>query len=141
MLFRSVSETIQAIDQRVFDNWVNNVMTWGVGAGTAERSVTNDAWVANGVLGKYTAGAVGVYKCPADFSYVTIGGKRYPRIRSMSMSQAVGGPGGWLPPPNYDESQKRYKVFYKTADFNAAGSANVYVLIDEHPDGIADSRV
>ena len=61
-----VSETIQAIDQKVYDNWVNNVMTWGVGTGTAERSVTNDAWVANGVLGKYTGGAVGVYKCPAD---------------------------------------------------------------------------
>jgi len=78
----------------------------------------------------------GVYKCPADFSYVTIGGKRYPRVRSMSMSQAVGGPGGWLPPPNYNETQKKYKVFYKTADFGVAGSANVYVLIDEHPDGL-----
>ncbi len=78
----------------------------------------------------------GVYKCPADYSYVTIGGKRHPRIRSMGMSQAVGGPGGWLPPPSYDESQKRYKVFYKTSDFDRAGSANVYVLLDEHPDGI-----
>ena len=38
-----------------------------------------------------------VYKCPADFSYVVIGGKRHFRIRSMSMSQAMGGPGGWLP--------------------------------------------
>ena len=25
-----VTETIQAIDQRVLDNWVNNVMTWGL---------------------------------------------------------------------------------------------------------------
>jgi prepilin-type N-terminal cleavage/methylation domain-containing protein len=38
-----------------------------------------------------------VYKCPADISYVTIGGRKYSRVRSMSMSQAMGGPGGWLP--------------------------------------------
>lgn len=77
-----------------------------------------------------------VYKCPADFSYVTIAGKRHSRVRSMGMSQAVGGPGGWLPPPSYDESQKKYQVFYKSADFGVAGSANVYVLLDEHPDSI-----
>src|SRR5512141_2848479 len=33
---------------------------------------------------------VGVYKCPADRSMVKIGGASYPRVRSMSMSQAFG---------------------------------------------------
>jgi len=61
-----VNETIQAITANVFDNWVNNVMTWGASAGTADVSNTNRAWVVNGVLGRYTAGAVGAYKCPAD---------------------------------------------------------------------------
>ncbi|MCB1127353.1 MAG: type II secretion system protein, partial [Verrucomicrobiae bacterium] len=55
-----VTETIQAIDQGVFDNWVNNVMTWGASAGTADRSNTNFNWVANGVLGSYTAATLGV---------------------------------------------------------------------------------
>src|SRR5437868_5275560 len=31
---------------------------------------------------------VGVYKCPADLSRVVIGGVSYPRVRSLSMSQA-----------------------------------------------------
>jgi prepilin-type N-terminal cleavage/methylation domain-containing protein/prepilin-type processing-associated H-X9-DG protein len=76
-----------------------------------------------------------VYKCPADFSYVVIGGKRHSRVRSMGMSQAMGGPGGWLP-GDYNEQQKQWKVYYKTADFAAAGASKLYVLLDEHPDSI-----
>ena len=36
--------------------------------------------------------SAGIYKCPADNSYVTIKGKRHQRVRSMGMSQAMGGP-------------------------------------------------
>src|SRR5947207_2874799 len=60
-----VNETIEAITTtKSLDNWVNNVMTWGASGSTADVSNTNVAWVANGVLGQYTAGTVGVYKCP-----------------------------------------------------------------------------
>jgi len=76
-----------------------------------------------------------VYKCPADFSYVKIGGVRHSRVRSMGMSQAMGGPGGWLP-GDYNEGQKTWKVYYKTADFSAASPSRLYVLLDEHPDSI-----
>ena len=76
-----------------------------------------------------------VYKCPADPSFVVISGRKISRVRSMGMSQAMGGPGGWLP-GNYDESQRKWMVYYKTADFGKAGTANLYVLLDEHPDGI-----
>jgi prepilin-type N-terminal cleavage/methylation domain-containing protein/prepilin-type processing-associated H-X9-DG protein len=80
--------------------------------------------------------SAGAYKCPADLSSVTIKGVRYPRVRSMSMSQAIGGPGGWLQPTSYNEAQKKYKVFLKDGDLANPGPANVYVLLDEHPDGI-----
>ena len=39
-------------------------------------------------LAPYTQSA-GVYKCPADRSYVVAGGKRVPRVRSLSLSQAM----------------------------------------------------
>ena len=78
---------------------------------------------------------VGVYLCPADLSTVKISGTVYPRVRSMSMSQALGGPGGWLP-GNYDEGQKIYRAYYKTADMINPPPAKLYVLLDEHPDGI-----
>ncbi len=78
-----------------------------------------------------------VYKCPADLSRVTIGGVRHPRVRSMGMSQAIGGPGPWLVPGSgMNESQRQYKVFVKESDLANPGPANVYVLLDEHPDSI-----
>jgi prepilin-type N-terminal cleavage/methylation domain-containing protein/prepilin-type processing-associated H-X9-DG protein len=80
---------------------------------------------------------VGVYKCPADMSKVTIGGATYSRVRSMSMSQAFG-PGDWLDPAGFgvNATSKKYRVYYKTTDISVPGPANCWVLADEHPDGI-----
>jgi prepilin-type N-terminal cleavage/methylation domain-containing protein/prepilin-type processing-associated H-X9-DG protein len=80
---------------------------------------------------------VGVYKCPADLSAVTIAGHSYPRVRSMSMSQAFG-PGDWLDPAGFqaNTTSKKYRVYYKTSDIVNPGPAMCFVLLDEHPDGI-----
>jgi prepilin-type processing-associated H-X9-DG protein len=78
-----------------------------------------------------------VYKCPADRSSVVIRGTRHPRVRSMGMSQAIGGPGVWLPPGGQMvDNQRAYKIFKKESDLANPGPANVYVLLDEHPDSI-----
>jgi prepilin-type N-terminal cleavage/methylation domain-containing protein/prepilin-type processing-associated H-X9-DG protein len=77
------------------------------------------------------------YKCPADQSTVRIGGKRHFRVRSMGMSQAIGGPGPWLPPGgSMQDNQKAWKVFIKASDLEVPGASRVYVLLDEHPDSI-----
>jgi len=54
----------------------------------------------------------------------------------MGMSQAIGGPGPWLQPGGMNDNQRKYKVFLKESDLNVPGPANVYVLLDEHPDSI-----
>jgi prepilin-type N-terminal cleavage/methylation domain-containing protein/prepilin-type processing-associated H-X9-DG protein len=78
-----------------------------------------------------------VYKCPADHSTVKARGTVYSRVRSMGMSQAIGGPGPWLPPGSgMQDNQRRYKVFVKAADLDNPGPASTYVLLDEHPDSI-----
>lgn len=77
-----------------------------------------------------------VYKCPADMSTVTVRGQRIPRVRSMGMSQAMGGPGAWLEPPSMNNNQSKYKVFLKSTDFAPPGPSTLYVLLDEHPDSI-----
>jgi prepilin-type N-terminal cleavage/methylation domain-containing protein/prepilin-type processing-associated H-X9-DG protein len=78
-----------------------------------------------------------VYKCPADQSVVRIRSTTYPRVRSMGMSQAIGGPGPWLPPgTGMQDTQKKYKVFLKATDLDNPGASRVYVLLDEHPDSI-----
>ncbi len=76
-------------------------------------------------LGKnvYTA-----WRCPADQAAVTVGGKRLPRVRSFSMSQAFDS-GSWLPSPPY-------RVYGKGAEI--VKPAKTWVFMDEHPDGIND---
>jgi prepilin-type N-terminal cleavage/methylation domain-containing protein/prepilin-type processing-associated H-X9-DG protein len=84
------------------------------------------------LFGRYIT-TPGVYKCPADRSAVSIKGGRYPRVRSISMSQALGfgSTATWLPPSNY-------VVFQKDSDIVGMGSANLLVFLDEHPDSIND---
>ena len=77
-----------------------------------------------------------VYKCPADMSSVTVRGQKIFRVRSMGMSQAMGGPGAWLQPPGYNEGQTKYKAFLKSTDLAVPGPSQLYVLLDEHPDSI-----
>lgn len=81
--------------------------------------------------------AVDIYKCPADNSRVTIRGVQYARVRSMGMSQALAGPGGWLPPGGaYVDNQTRYRTYFKQSEINDPSPSMLYVLLDEHPDGI-----
>ena len=85
-------------------------------------------------LANYTGRSAGVYKCPADQSSVRIGGKVFPRVRSISMSVAVADPAGgaWL---NYRVTTPKFKVFMKSSDFVSAPT-KIHVFVDEHPDGI-----
>ncbi|MCF7669178.1 MAG: type II secretion system GspH family protein [Verrucomicrobia bacterium] len=86
----------------------------------------------NAVLAKYTQNP-GIYKCPADKSKVMHNGEMVPRIRSYSMSQAIGcnATASWLPPD-------QYRRYFKTAHVTAPGPAKLWVLVDEHPDSIND---
>jgi prepilin-type N-terminal cleavage/methylation domain-containing protein/prepilin-type processing-associated H-X9-DG protein len=135
-----VDQTIQAIDQRVFDNWVNNVMSWGAGGSTGERSITNDAWVVNGVLGKYTGGAVGVYKCPADIfvSPAQRGRGWARRNRSMAMNSFF----GRFSILSSAASDGRHYFFTDRIQFlkqsQVPSPSKTWLTIDEHPDSIND---
>jgi prepilin-type N-terminal cleavage/methylation domain-containing protein/prepilin-type processing-associated H-X9-DG protein len=82
--------------------------------------------------------AVDVYRCPADKSSVKIAGHIYPRIRSLSMSQAFAGPGDWLDPAGFqaNDSSHRYRTFYRISDMVDPPLSGLFVFLDEHPDGI-----
>ncbi len=85
-------------------------------------------------LGPYTR-SPGIYKCPADLSAVIIGGRRYPRVRSISMNTTLGDDGmgnnyrWWTGTPPY----RRYN---KRTDIIAPQPSQLWVLVDEHPDSI-----
>jgi prepilin-type N-terminal cleavage/methylation domain-containing protein/prepilin-type processing-associated H-X9-DG protein len=100
---------------------------------------TNTAALQNPARTKFATylKAVDVYHCPADLSTVNIGGRKYPRVRSMGMSQAFG-PGDWLDPAGFQANvtSKKYRVYYKLAHISRPAPAKCYVMLDEHPDSI-----
>jgi prepilin-type processing-associated H-X9-DG protein len=135
-------ETMFAISQNKFDNWVNNVMAWVPYNPTVWKSVTNNAWVVNGVLGKYTGGTIGVYKCPADICLSPENkqaGFRQ-RNRSLSMNALFGsysyGPFGDPTSNGRNASFKDRRQFLKQSDIPNA--ARTWLFLDEHPDTIND---
>ncbi|MCW5557781.1 MAG: type II secretion system protein, partial [Verrucomicrobiae bacterium] len=116
--------------------WVGGWLGW---PGPYRGDNTNLLMIMDPTNSKFAPylGSAGVYKCPADRSQITLDGKKYARVRSMGMSQAMGGPGEWLPPgTGMTSGQKRYKTYYKTSDFSEPGPSQLYVLLDEHPDSI-----
>ena len=78
---------------------------------------------------------VAVFKCPADKSRVTIGGRLHNRIRSVSMN-------GWLNAPReyfgIAWAGNQFRINTKLSDLVWPSPANTFVLLDEHPDGIND---
>jgi prepilin-type N-terminal cleavage/methylation domain-containing protein/prepilin-type processing-associated H-X9-DG protein len=136
-----VSETIRTIELGRFENWVNNVMTWGVG-GTDGRSVTNEAWVRNGVLAPYTGSAVGIYKCPAD-NFLSSAQRQagFPmRLRSLAFNSFFGRfdtSGGADPTAGgRNWGMQQYRQFLKLSE--VPEPAMTWTTIDEHPDSIND---
>ncbi|MGH7971404.1 MAG: type II secretion system protein [Limisphaerales bacterium] len=137
-----VNETVGTIQSGKFATWVNNVMTWTASGGTADVSNTNNAWVANGQLGKYMANAVNAYKCPADnfLSSAQMRAGFTKRNRSLSMNSSFGhfSDGGdstyQHPPVNWGFNQ--YLEFLKLTD--VPRPAKTWLVLDEHPDSIND---
>jgi len=137
----TIPGTEQAITSRTFNNWVNNVMTWDTG-GVAGQSVTNVEWVYNGVLARYTANALGIYKCPADsFVHPNQRARGWTsRLRSNSMNALFGrsnnDPGDYTAFGLSWYDSGRYRQFIRTGD--VPNPAMTYVTLDEHPDSIND---
>jgi prepilin-type N-terminal cleavage/methylation domain-containing protein/prepilin-type processing-associated H-X9-DG protein len=139
--------TQDAIANKTFDNWVNNLMTWTANAhNLLDVSVTNNAWVGNGLLGPYTAAAIGVYKCPADnylSSFQRNAGYKQ-RNRSYSMNSLFG---RWasiasvqgqidLTTRGVNNDSHGYKQYLKQAQIPRP--TKTWLVVDEHPDSIND---
>jgi prepilin-type N-terminal cleavage/methylation domain-containing protein/prepilin-type processing-associated H-X9-DG protein len=134
-----VDQTIAEITSKRFGNWVNNVMTWNA-TGTSGQSVTNTDWVKNGVLGTYTSGSMGVYKCLGD-NYLgpkqrTAGFKS--RSRSLSMNSFFGlfSPTDAATKAGKNWGMNDYKQYLKLSDVRQL--AKTWVTIDEQADSIND---
>ena len=145
-----VTETRQAVTSGALDNWVNNVMTWDtVATGTYGSLNTNLTLIANGTLGKYTAAAIGVYKCPADnyLSPVQKNAGYTQRVRSLAMNSIFGrfstSTDARVDPTlrginkGIDWGFPAYRQYLKQTQ--VPRPAKTWLVIDEHPDSINDA--
>jgi prepilin-type N-terminal cleavage/methylation domain-containing protein/prepilin-type processing-associated H-X9-DG protein len=113
--------------------------TWNV------NFLTNSA---NNKLAPYTGSLTDVYRCPSDRSSVFLSGRTFPRIRSYSMSLAVGTVAGSDAVPNGipsvglwlngrptgasgDDPSKIWYTYGKSSDASPPGPASVFVFADE----------
>jgi prepilin-type processing-associated H-X9-DG protein len=90
-----------------------------------------------GALGPYVK-SPGPYKCPADRSVASEQGVTLPRIRSISMNQAIWGPldhadgnDSWTTNP--------WRTYYRTTDMTVPPPVGIWIFIDENPDSINDA--
>jgi prepilin-type processing-associated H-X9-DG protein len=136
-----VNDILADIQSGTLANWANNGMTWNAsGTSVYDQGNTNREWVANGVLGKYLADPLRVYKCPADtfLSPVQVSAGYSARLRSISMNSVLGrftsgndstaqGLNGFFP---------QYLQYLKQTSVPKPGKT--WLVLDEHPDSIND---
>jgi prepilin-type N-terminal cleavage/methylation domain-containing protein len=119
--------------------WVKGIID--VNNDAARPNWDVDTTIKDSVLWPYCS-SVGIFRCPADPSTaINDKGQRVPRIRSMAMSNWVGGNGndaanGYR---GYWGNGGKWKVYRKISEMLVPGPANTYVLLDERKDSINDA--
>ena len=81
----------------------------------------------------YCGKSLGIWKCPADTSYVTVNGQNLPRVRTMVMNLYLGGFKG-TGSGVFDT--RSWLLYLKYAQFAIPGPDRVFVFLDEREDAI-----
>jgi prepilin-type N-terminal cleavage/methylation domain-containing protein/prepilin-type processing-associated H-X9-DG protein len=122
-------------------NWVGGVMSFEVN----NRDNTNLVYLVDdrfAQIGPYVRNPT-AYRCPADNSTALIGGREYPRVRSISMNGYLGAPNSLddldgRADEAYREGSKAFAIPAKLSGFLAPGPASTWVFLDEHQGTIND---
>ena len=119
------------LQNKTYRSWENSFEDW-----TVNSYVTNTDGITQAPFYRYVGG-LGVYKCPAD-NYLAplqraVGWTARPRSYSMNCFFGATTP-GWTSPGNFFFNG--YRQFLKYGGIPTP--SNLYVLIEEHPDGIND---
>ena len=83
------------------------------------------------LFGSYLKTAA-IYRCPADRSTVTLGGRKFPVVRSFGMNSHV----GWEGAAYRDNPVPGYRVYKRTGDLVSPSSADLFVFMEIYPDSI-----
>ncbi|MHB8521564.1 MAG: prepilin-type N-terminal cleavage/methylation domain-containing protein [Limisphaerales bacterium] len=107
--------------------WIDGWLSYDSG----NTDNTNVLFLQKGHLWNYNK-ALGIYHCPADKSTATMGGKIYPRVRSVSMNGWINTLIGWP-----DGADTPWRIFKTANDIPAP--ARLFVIHDEREDSLDDS--
>jgi prepilin-type N-terminal cleavage/methylation domain-containing protein/prepilin-type processing-associated H-X9-DG protein len=111
--------------------WVRGKMDYN-GGNTDNTNTTYLSDPQYARLAPYTTATTGIYKCPSDRSTVAMSGGTFPRVRSMSISQAMNSLAEWIA----YSTHANYWVFTKLSDISVMGHAKAFVFIDENADSV-----
>jgi prepilin-type N-terminal cleavage/methylation domain-containing protein/prepilin-type processing-associated H-X9-DG protein len=119
--------------------WVKGIID--VNNDGAQANWDAESTIKKGAIWPYCK-SVDIFHCPGDPSTAVNNlGQRVPRIRSMSMSNWVGGNGD-SPSSNYRGYWGlvgRWKVYRKLSEMMTPGPSDTFVLLDERKDSINDA--
>jgi len=94
-----------------------------------------DQDLSKGLLWTYCGKTPKLFKCPADFSTVTVKGQKLPRVRSMAMN-------GWIDSTDVAGfGPNGYRIYKKFSDFLDPGPTMTWVFMDEREDSINDGEM
>jgi prepilin-type processing-associated H-X9-DG protein len=110
-------------------SWVRQAMRW-----SNTNDVTAPMLSPLSLFSPYLSGSLQVYKCPEDKYYTAaqkpLGWRTRPR--SVGMNYVLSGF------PNqtgtHTDNLEKYRLMRRDSDFRALGPADIYSMIDEHPD-------
>jgi prepilin-type N-terminal cleavage/methylation domain-containing protein/prepilin-type processing-associated H-X9-DG protein len=131
-------------DGRTPVGWVKGNMKKPIEA-TNTLYLTDPQWAK---LAPYQARPASIYRCPADKSTTTIGGIKYPRVRSFSMSQVIGTKAEpplaavdapWLDGTHRHVANKPWRTYGRLADMVAPAPSGLWVFLDEDEYSINDA--
>jgi prepilin-type N-terminal cleavage/methylation domain-containing protein/prepilin-type processing-associated H-X9-DG protein len=129
--------------------WGGPNMSAAAGGSAANTNI--NGLLANSVIIKYLGNNAQVFKCPADKSYDRA--NNLPRIRSISMNQAIGGATAtapfstgaeWQDANSTGGAQRNPSILYqrygRETDMagKPGGPTTLFVFVDEHPTSIND---
>jgi len=81
----------------------------------------------------------GIYKCPADHSFVMVDGAPKPRVRTISMNLFLGGFAGPDPTGGLGPRVSGFKIYFKLSDIAKLGTPSptkTFLFLDEREDVI-----
>jgi len=112
-------------------SWITGTLDFNPGN---ETNWNPNVTIAQSPMWPYCGKNLGIWKCPADHSYVTVNGEQKPRVRSISMNVFLGGWGGT--DGNWGSPFSDYKIYRKQPELADPGAAKVFVFLDMREDSI-----